>query len=70
MKPTEEDRKFLATLNFDGSPTSSWHIPTATRAQDRARQRAKKYGWAVFDRTLWEWRLLEAGRQLLKEKHS
>ncbi|NKC03330.1 hypothetical protein HED55_08220 [Ochrobactrum haematophilum] len=41
MKLTEEDRKFLSCLKSDGGPTGSWSIPTATRAQDRARTRAK-----------------------------
>ncbi|TMV05001.1 hypothetical protein FGI60_02825 [Brucella haematophila] len=66
MKLTEEDRKFLSCLKSDGGPTGSWSIPTATRAQDRARTRAKKYGWAVFDRKAWAWRITDAGRQALK----
>jgi len=66
MKLTDEDRKFLSALKPDGEPTSSWPLPLATRAQDRARARAKKFGWAVFDRKVWGWRLLEAGRQALK----
>lgn len=63
----DEDRKFLSRLKADGSPTDSWEIPTATRKQDRARTRAKKNGWATFDRKVWAWRLTEAGRAALAE---
>ena len=66
MKLTAEERKFLIALKQDGEPTASFRLPLATRAQDKARARAKKFGWAVFDRKVWGWRLLEAGRQALK----
>lgn len=65
-KLTDEDRKFLSALNQDGSSTASWRLPMATYANDRARSRAKKYGWAVFDRSVWAWRILPAGRQALE----
>jgi hypothetical protein len=67
-KLTDEDRKFLSALNKDGSPTCSWLLPSATYANDRARTRAKKQGWAVFDRKVWSWRLLPAGRTALEDK--
>jgi hypothetical protein len=68
MKLTDDDRKFLGALKPDGSPTGSWLLPLATRASDRARTRAKKYGWASFDRKVWAWRITEAGRSALKEQ--
>jgi hypothetical protein len=66
MKMTEEDKRFLSSLNKDGSPTDTAKTPLATRLQDKARIRAKRNKWAVFERQHWKWRLLEAGRQALK----
>ena len=65
MKLTPEDRRFLSSLKLDGSPTGSWDIPTATRKQDMSRTRAKRRGWAVFDRKTWAWRITEEGRAAL-----
>lgn len=66
---TDEDRKFLSALNQDGSSTGSWRLPMATYANDRSRTRAKKHGWAAFDRKVWSWRLLPAGRAALEVDH-
>lgn len=63
----EEDRKFLSSLNPDGSFTPSKYLPLATREQDKARTKAKKNGWAIFARRgVWAWQITEAGRQALK----
>ena len=67
---TAEDRKFLQCLKSDGAPTGGWDIPPASRAQDKARTRAKKRGWAAFDRKVWAWRLLPAGLATLRAKES
>lgn len=64
---TEADRACLSRLKPDGSPTGSWDIPTATREQDKARTRAKKSGWATFDRRAWAWRITDAGRRALSD---
>ncbi|WP_176056636.1 hypothetical protein [Brucella intermedia] len=66
MKLTDEDRKFLSSLNWDGSSTLSSKLPLATREQDKARKRAKKNGWAQFDRVPWAWQLQDEGRKVLK----
>jgi len=64
---TDEDKRFLQSLKGDGSPTLGYRLPLATRAQDRARTRAKKNGWAEFDRSVWQWRLTDAGRAALSD---
>lgn len=64
---TEEDIRFLQSLKSDGSPTMGFFIPLATRAQDRARSRAKKNGWAEFDRSVWQWRITDAGLSALRD---
>lgn len=66
-KLTEEERKFLSSLRSDGAPTGRWEIPLASRAQDRARLRAKQRQWAYFDRKNWAWRITPAGRAALTE---
>lgn len=66
-KLTEEDSKFLSSLNQDGSPTGYRKIPMASREQDRARTRSKKNGWAVFDRATCRWSITPAGRAALTE---
>ncbi|WP_025199066.1 hypothetical protein [Brucella sp. BO2] len=66
MKLTDEDRKFLSSLNDDGTPTDIIKLPLASRKQDISRRRAKKNKWASFDRLHWKWKLLPEGRQALK----
>lgn len=67
---TEHDLKFLSALKQDGSPTGNFDLPLTDRVQDRARTRAKKHGWALFDRKVWAWRITPAGLAKLAEERS
>lgn len=66
MSMNIEDRRFLSALNA-GSPRGDWTLPCLTRPQERARARARRNGWAVFDREAWAWRITDTGRAALNE---
>lgn len=62
---TKEDVKLLLSMRANGEPTASWLLPLASRKNDAARTKAKRLGWATFDREFWGWRITPAGRAAL-----
>lgn len=51
---------FLRDIIKQGGAAESIECPTATRAQDRIRKKAKALGWVVREGSLWK--ITEAGR--------
>ena len=59
---TDEMRKFLIALRLCGGSANGRrpHMPMASRAQDRARQKCKRFGLAYYSDG--EWHITKAGR--------
>lgn len=52
----EQIKLFLTAIALGDS------LPVASRAQDRARQKCRRSGLAVFHRDTWTWAITDAGR--------
>lgn len=57
----QDDRAFLRCL-YHG-----WALRLADRQEDRARQRCRRKGLAVYDREAGAWKLTPAGEAVAKE---
>ena len=55
------DISFLARLKHNGDAGVC-----IDRAEDRARQKCRRNGWAEFDRKAWLWRITSEGLTVLK----
>ena len=63
-----EEEKFLSRLDKSGKITKQIDLPPGSyRPQDKARKKASKKGWAIFDRKEWGWKITNEGLKILKE---